>query len=267
VPPGGYGPPPGQGHPGGGYPPGPGGYPGPSGGARNAFSPGDAVTFAWERIKADPGTILATVIVGAILMWVVGIVTSFMASVVGGIGSAASRHVGSPFDTWSPLLVATKGLGSIVSFVVSAFVLAGIMNFSLKVARGAPYTFADLFSGAPFFVSVLVANLVVTIGAGIGFALLIVPGVIVALGLSMAIPLIIDRNLGPVEALTESWKLTDGHKTNLFVFGLIAVGLIVGGVCACVVGVLLVLPLLYIAHMYIYLKLTGQPVAAIGRGA
>ena len=225
------------------------------------------MTFAWERIKVDPGTILATVIVGAIMMWVVGIVTSFMANVVGGLGVAATgRHLGAPFDTWTPLFVGMRGLGSIVSFVVSSFIVAGIMNFSLKVARGAPYAFGDLFSGAPFFVSVLVANLVIAIGVGVGVVFLVVPGVILALGLSMTIPLIIDRNLGPIEALTESWKLTDGHKANLFVFGLIVVGLMIGGICTCLVGIFLVMPLVYIAHMYIYLKLTGQPVAVTGRG-
>ena len=35
--------------------------------ASQPFSPGDAITFAWERIKADPGTILGAVIVGMIL--------------------------------------------------------------------------------------------------------------------------------------------------------------------------------------------------------
>jgi uncharacterized membrane protein len=226
------------------------------------------VTFAWERIKADPGTILATIIVGVILSWVVGGATRIMAGLVAGIGIATtSRHIGSGFNTLGPLYVGVSGLGWIVNFVVSSFIIAGIASFSLKVARGAPYTFADLFSGAPYFVPVLIANLIVLVGVSIGLSLLVVPGVILALGLSMAVPIIIERGLGPIEALTESWKLTDGHKTNLFVFMLISVGLVIAGFCACLVGVFLVMPLLSIAHMYIYLKLTGQPVAAIGRAA
>jgi uncharacterized membrane protein len=231
------------------------------------FSPGDAITFAWERVKADPGTILATVIVGMIMVWVVAFVTSFMARIVGGVGMAStSRHIGSPFDAFAPLYVGMVGLGSIVDVLVSSFIVAGIMSFSLKVARGTPYTFGDLFGGAPFFVSVLVANLITSIAIAIGMVFFIVPGVILAAGLCMTLPLIIDRGLGPIDALTESWKLTDGHKTNLFIFGLIAIGLAIAGVCACGVGLLLVLPIIYIAHMYIYLKLTGQPVAAVGRG-
>ena len=72
-----------------------------------------------------------------------------------------------------------------MSLVVSTFFTAGIMNFSLKVARGAPYAFGDLFSGAPFFLSVLAANFIIGLAISLGFVFLIVPGVILALGLSM----------------------------------------------------------------------------------
>jgi uncharacterized membrane protein len=81
----------------------------------------------------------------------------------------------------------------------------------------------------------------------------------------MTFPLIVDRNLGPIEALQESWRITDGHKMNLFVFGLIAFALLLAGACACGIGVFFVMPIIYIAQMYIYLKLTGQPVAVVAR--
>jgi len=207
------------------------------------------------------------------LTWLVGFIGSFAANIVAGIAgaatNAATRHhaAPSPFDALGPLYIGMMGVAQVINLLVSSFFTAGIMNFSLKVARGAPYAFGDLFAGAPFFLSVLVANLLAAIGVGIGMVFLIVPGVILAIGLSMAIPLIVDRGLGPIDALTQSWKLTDGNKANLFIFGLIAFGLGVAGLCACGVGLLLVTPLLFIAHVYIYLKLSGQPVAMVARAA
>jgi uncharacterized membrane protein len=100
---------------------------------------------------------------------------------------------------------------------------------------------------------------------GLGLLLLIVPGIIVGIGFSMALPLIVDRNLGPIDALTESWKLTEGNRVNIFIFGLIAFGLAIAGMCACGLGLLLVAPVGWIAYLYIYLRLTGQPVAPAGR--
>jgi uncharacterized membrane protein len=225
------------------------------------------MTFAWERIKADPGTILATIIVGFVLMSLITGVTQFIITIASGVGSAASRHVSPSFDAFGPLALALKGVEMIVSDVVWAFIGSGITVFCLNVARGRPYVFGDLFTGAPYFVSALIAHIVVTIAIVFGLVFLIVPGVILALGLSMTLPLIVDRGLGPMQAITESWRITTGHKMNLFVFGLLTVGVLVVGLCACGIGFFLALPLVFVAQAYIYLRITGQPVAAIAPGA
>jgi uncharacterized membrane protein len=277
---GGYGQPPGYGPPP-GYapyaPPAayPGGPPGAQGAAR-AFSPGDAITFAWERLKADPGTILATIIVGFLLMWIVGFIGGFVGNIVGALAGAATTatHHRGMAPTVTPFYFGMLGLGGFIwlgfqllNFVVSSFFTAGLVSFALKVARGAPYAFGDLFGGAPFFLPVLAANFIIMIAVAIGVVFLIVPGVMLALGLWMTSTCIVDRNLGPIDALSESWRLTDGNKLNLFVFWLLSIGLAIAGACACGVGLFLVMPLLLIAHAYIYLKLSGQQVAAVARAA
>jgi uncharacterized membrane protein len=180
-------------------------------------------------------------------------------------GAVGRRHAAPAVDVMAaPLLIVLGLVGQLVSFVISTYIGAGIANFSLKVARGAPYAFGDLFSGGPFFLSVLAANFILGLGILLGLGCLIVPGVILALGFGMTMPLIIDRGLGPIEAMKTSWQLTDGNKGNLFIFFLISFGLAIAGLCACLVGILVVVPLLAIAHMYIYLKLSGQPVAQGG---
>jgi uncharacterized membrane protein len=249
-------------------------------GGQPTFSPGDAITFAWERVKADPGTILATIIVGLLLSFAVAFVISMVVNLVNvAVGVASSAAVGPgrhrlPDAAAVPFFVGFSVLGlvlQLVSFVVniavSSFFTSGIANFSLKVAKGLPYSFGDLFAGGSFFLSVLVANFLTSFAVGLGFLLIIVPGVILALGLSMTIPLIVDRNLGPIDAMSESWKLTEGNRVNIFIFWLIAVGLGIAGLCACGVGILLVAPILWIAYFFVYLRLTGQPVAAVVRAA
>jgi len=234
------------------------------------------VAFAWERLKADPATILATIVVGFLLMWIVAFVGGLVGNVIGALAGAATnathhRGIGSPV---TPFYFGMLGLGGLIwlgfqliNVVVSAYFTAGLLGFVLKVARGTPYAFADLFSGAPFFLSILAAHLIVGIAVLIGLAFLVVPGVILALGLGMTSITIVDRNMGPIDALSESWRLTDGNKLNLFVFWLLSVGLSIAGLCACGIGIFLVMPLLLVAHAYIYLKLSGQPVAPVARAA
>jgi hypothetical protein len=221
------------------------------------------VSFAWERIKSDPGTILATIIVGTLLMFVIQFIATLLASLLVGAAGAVGNRTAPVGMMFGPMYWATTSLSRVVGLVVSSFFVAGIMRFSLKVARGEPYAFNDLFGGAPYFLSVLAANFIVGIAVGIVCLFLLVPGIILALGLSMTLPLIVDRHLGPIEAITESWRLTDGHKGNIAVYFLIGAGLALTGTCVCGVGLLLVVPLLYVSHMYIYLKLSGQSVARV----
>lgn len=205
--------------------------------------------------------------VGFVLMFIVEFITSFAAQLfIGAAGSAASmasRHADpmAGIGVFGPLYYAAMSIGQLVNVVVSSFFVAGIYGFSLKVARGQAYAFNDLLSGLPIFLPVLVANIITGLAVGIGLIFLIVPGVIIALGLSMTLPLIVDKRLGPIDALSASWALTTGNKGMLFIFGLLAIALVVAGTCACFVGILLVLPILYIAHAYVYLRLSGQPVA------
>jgi hypothetical protein len=242
-------------------------------GAKGAFSPGDAVTFAWERIKADPGTTLATIIVGAIIPGAIFGVLYVVSSIFVGLLGAAARSGASPrrgaeaFDAMLPVIIGINSIAGILAAAVALFLGAGIVNFSLKVARGQPYQFGDLFGGGKYFLSIFAAGLLIGIAVDIGLIFLVVPGIILSLGFSVAPWVIVDRGLGPIEGMKASWELTDGHKGTIFIFNLIAFGLSLAGVCACGVGTLIVVPILCIAHAYIYLKLSGQPVAQAGPAA
>jgi uncharacterized membrane protein len=243
-------------------------------GARGAFSPGDAVTFAWERIKADPGTTLATIIVGAIIPGAIFGVLYVVSSIfVGLLGAASSggvshRHGGAvAVDAMLPVIMGINSIAFILTMIVALYLGAGIVSFSLKVARGQPYQFGDLFAGGKYFLSMFAAGLLIGIAVDIGLIFLVVPGIILSLGFSVAPWVIVDRGLGPIEGMKASWELTDGHKGNIFIFNLIAFGLSLVGMCACGVGTLIVVPILCIAHAYIYLKLSGQPVAQAGPAA
>lgn len=150
-------------------------------------------------------------------------------------------------------------LSSVASVVSTAFMMSCVVPFALKVARGRKPTFNDMFSGRGPFVPFLVAQLLLSVIAGVGFILCIVPGVIALLGLQFGTHLIADRKLAPVEALKESWRLTQGHKMNLFVFGLLILAVHVAGFLACCVGALLVsVPVSMIASCSVYLHLIGE---------
>jgi uncharacterized membrane protein len=88
--------------------------------------------------------------------------------------------------------------------------------------------------------------------------------------------LIVDRDMGPIEAMKLSAKMTYGYKKRLFLVGLISIGVIVIGALVLLVGLLVALPVVVLVWAYIYRKLsisvpetvvpgvTAEPVMAAG---
>jgi uncharacterized membrane protein len=58
-----------------------------------------------------------------------------------------------------------------------------------------------------------------SVGITIGFAFLVIPGIVIAISWSLAPLLVIDRSMNPTQALQESNNLTSGKKWTMF-FGL-----------------------------------------------
>ncbi|WP_263788052.1 hypothetical protein [Salinibacter grassmerensis] len=66
-----------------------------------------------------------------------------------------------------------------------------------------------LFSSALAFAAASVATLV-------GLLLLVVPGAVVAVGLAPLMPLIVETGRGPRGAIRQAWRLTEGHRWQVF---------------------------------------------------
>ena len=153
-------------------------------------------------------------------------------------------------------------IGFVAFMVLFSFVLVGMVKIFLKGARGETPSFGDVFSGASRFVPMLGAMVIVGCLVSIGYVFLVVPGVILALGLSLTTFYVVDQNMGPIEAAKASWAATSGQKLQLFLFGLVAFLCILAGELACGVGVLVAMPVVYLAHATIYLRLSGRTAAA-----
>jgi uncharacterized membrane protein len=67
--------------------------------------------------------------------------------------------------------------------------------------------------------------------------------------------------MGPLEAMRASWAATTGHKGNLFLMGLAFLGITLGGLLACCIGIIPAVPLCYIATAVIFTRLSGRGVA------
>jgi uncharacterized membrane protein len=132
---------------------------------------------------------------------------------------------------------------AVVLVVIGAYFTAGLYRTALKQLRGQKVQVSDLFSGGRFFFRLVGANILIGILTIIGFMLCIIPAFIVAGLFYFTGFLIVDQDLGVIDAMRKSYELC---KNNFLWFTLFAfvVGLInQAGSSVCYVGLLATLPL------------------------
>jgi len=64
----------------------------------------------------------------------------------------------------------------------------------------------------------VIVMFIIGVGTAIGGILFVVPGIIFAIRTSMAPFLIVDENLGPIEAIVKSNELVTGYSWQLFIY-------------------------------------------------
>jgi len=144
----------------------------------------------------------------------------------------------------------------ILNFVVMCGYTAGFLKVLLDIERTDNSDFSRLFDlERSLFWKYLGFSFLFSIIGLFAFMLLVVPGVIFALFFCMGYLLVVDKHLSPIDAFKESAAMTEGHKWNLFLFGLGALLLNVVGLLALGIGLLVTVPVTMGAFTHIYVKL------------
>ncbi len=217
-----------------------------SAGAAQPWEIGEVISQGVELTKRHWPVLIFAPLVAQIIPAVVGVIFQTIGvQVIGGTGGS---------------IVALTG--SLVQNLMSIFFMVGLTRIFVAAARGEAPEFGVLFSGMDRFGAVFVTAFIMGIAIMIGMVLLVVPGVILALGLGLSIYLCVDMRESPIDALKRSWELTNGHKMKIFLFALVSVGLALAGLIACVVGVFVAYAIIWSGWAIIYTRLTGTASAA-----
>lgn len=133
--------------------------------------------------------------------------------------------------------------GEMLSFLLAGPLQLGLCFFFLNLVRGQETRFELLFEGFKPLLTVLLSYAIIAALTIVGLILLIVPGIIVALGFSMTYYVIADDpEITFQVALEQSWKLTNGYKMELLVLNLRFIPWYLLGLLCLIVGVFAVIP-------------------------
>lgn len=217
---------------------------------------GEIIAFGWAALSRDFAGVALPLAVAGLVLWLPG---TILGAILGGVQGALNASGAMDPTLLSLLSAGTNVISSLVSFVVEAYLLGGIVQFALAVARGQKPAFNVVFSGGRYFTPMLGATLLFNFSVSAGAVACLVPGLFVYAGFIAYSAFIVDRGLGAVDSLKASWQATAPYRVNLMIYGLVSILVGLAGILACCVGALLVsFPLLMIGNAYVYLKLIGE---------
>jgi len=187
----------------------------------------EAVGFAWKTVTGN----LRLFTILCLLPVLSGIVTQLFFLI-----SLTSKQY------WLVVTVAILSWAPIMIFAV------GVINISLKFSKGENATVSDIFSWLPVFFKLLAGQILYLLIVLGGTILLVVPGIIWGIKFSFFSYAILDKKMGPIAALKESARITQGNKWNLFLLPWVVL-------LAAYVGAISSAQLAFAAS---YTKLSGQ---------
>lgn len=169
------------------------------------FTVGEALTEAWQYTKGSKALVWGASGMMYLIMLILGLGLAFLQTVIG-------------FDPMSAGGIWVNLGASVLNSAISTILTAGLMYVGVRRAAEKNCSWKMIFAGFPMAVPLLVAFILMTLLMVSGFVLLILPGIYLWVGYSMTLPLMLDRNLGPWEAMEVSRRTI--HKVWWQVFGL-----------------------------------------------
>lgn len=217
---------------------------------------------AWELTKRHFGLLIGAGLIYGILSGGFDAATSAAL----GLNTQAELEAESDFGLASQASVPT-GLALlqwVLSSLVDLFLGLGLARIGLNLVSGKAADISMLFGEGRKLVPMAAASIMYYAMVVVGLILLIVPGIYLALRFSQFGVAIVDKDMGAIESLKYSARLTEGNKMNLFGLYVLCILVVLAGILALLVGLLAALPVVYLAPYVAYRWLQGGRNAALG---
>lgn len=199
------------------------------------FRIGEALSYGWEKMKTH-----------FLFLWMM-LGATFVISILFNIlqkGAGKETLVGS--------------ILGLVAIAVGFIVQMGLIRVYLDLADGKKDELKTLFSQTRLFWNYFGAVVLYMIVVVLGLILFIIPGIYFGLKYQFYAYLIVDKNLGAIEALKKSAVMTDGVKWKLLGFCFVIFGLNILGFIALIFGLLVTIPMSIMAYVYVYRTLRDR---------
>ncbi|MGZ5214061.1 MAG: hypothetical protein ACXWEN_09970, partial [Actinomycetota bacterium] len=196
---------------------------------------GEILSAAFNIYKANASNLI-------LIVAIVVVPLSFISALFSGLVFAGTKHTEELFGTRVEVIDRSFGLfllgalvTAVISVIISAVLQAAILRAAAQATIGDPVDPEGSYRyGFKRLGSVILVSLLVGLAVAGGFILLIIPGIIFLVFLSVSVPVLIVENRRGTEAMSRSWNLVKGHFWHAL--GVIVVAAIITGAISGIVG-------------------------------
>jgi hypothetical protein len=207
---------------------------------------GPCISRAWELMKRHFGTLIAV----GVICFGIGIGFSILINVPVAVmqAGASKAELAHP----SAGVQAYRVLATIAQQILELFLGLGLARIGLNIVSDKPVDIGMLFGEGRKLGSAILASILYALMVIVGLVLLVVPGIYLALRFGQYKYAIVDKDLGAIDALKYSAKITQGNLLNLFGLGVVCFLIVIAGLLALVVGLIVAIPVTFLAGVVAY---------------
>lgn len=196
---------------------------------------------AWRRTSGVKGPIWGAAFMIFLVVIAMGIASWMLSTMLGGEGENAAL-----------------GAALQITLTVAMYpFLAGVMMIGIRHAVDRPVNWKMAFGYFSFLLPIVVSAVLVTVLTFIGFLLLFLPGLYLSLAYMLVIPLIIDKGLGPWQAMEVSRKAIHKHWFKVFGLYFLMALIYVVSMVPLFLGVIWTMPMLVMVGAILYREIFG----------
>jgi DNA-directed RNA polymerase subunit RPC12/RpoP len=200
---------------------------------------------AWQVWQANLGLLAGVTFVALAITLPIDIGSQFVHELLAQQGEASAGRL-------------VESIGSIISNLLELWLGIGQAQIALKLARGLPAQFGDLFGGGSRFFPVLGGSILAGLALVVGLLLCIVPGIFLMLMFWPFYYLVVDEKAPVMESFEVAKTITEGNWGTVSLLWLVSIVVGFVGLLACGVGILLAIPLITLIWATAYLMMSGQ---------
>jgi len=258
----------------------------------NDFSVNEVFSTSWAAIKKYPGILIGGLVIFLLIYYGVsyGITLLFM---FGGLAMNIEEMMGELQGGDPSALIGWYATSMLVMYAIiiplATYLQLGYCNLTLKAVKFDAPDFPDMFPNGSKYLKFLGSAIIIMIVSSVGLVPMIISVVylvtsaisggeptvafiiayIMSIGFALVWSLflytiwgfcifgILEKDLGPVEALKYSATITKGRRWKIF-WTIVLLGIVaMAGIIACCVGILFTIPLGLLGFATIYIKISG----------